>query len=391
MGSRGIDFATTMSPDAVDPAGTSPHKDRKGKGKATDDDEGQQDRSPFSDPSETFPSPRRRSYVKPSALRPIVTPGRAPSIRRTPAGTPSIVATDADAANGSMGAAARGSPENPFLSSNEAASANGGHYPLSAINEADGDEKSTITGNSTADGGTPRTSSIRPSGSQRRETSETIQTARTPRKQGSNDSDAATTSPTTSMADKRLSRMSTSSKFREIGLDDDEDEDDYNSGGPDGARRSSGYDQEEADRRRRIKSRALQGEDDDDDIGYDGKRRSSSRYKDEYSPTSPTSPTSAKAYGRISRMLNPMSPSSGPTSSPARHPADSHAEQQRQKRLQRQKHDDEENARAEAEAEEDRRRIREGRGRQPWWTEWLCGCGRVFDEDNEQTGKTGPE
>lgn len=38
-------------------------------------------------------------------------------------------------------------------------------------------------------------------------------------------------------------------------------------------------------------------------------------------------------------------------------------------------------------AEEDRRIIREGRGRQTWWTEWLCGCGRVIDDDNEQVSK----
>ncbi|PWN27716.1 hypothetical protein BDZ90DRAFT_170193 [Jaminaea rosea] len=313
--------------------------DRKGKARALDheDGEGGDMGSPFSDPSEgrrgsagaddAAAAVARRRSVKPTATRPIVTPGRAPSIRRTPAGTPSIiVATDVDASKGaneassssaSPSSAGGAGPTNPFLTSNEAASANGGNYPLTAISETDQDEDdgAETTGSSSR---TPKTSSsgatARPPPFARSATSDTISTV-------------TTLQPSSS------SRMSMS-KFREIGLDDEEGSD-----ASDDEYEARGGDSEERRRRRQIKSQVLE----EDDVP----------------------PVSSLSYGGGDRQ----------SISPAQR-----ARSQRRRDIE-----------AEREAEEDRQRIREGKGRQPWWTEWICGCGRVVDEDNEQTGKTGPE
>lgn len=264
---RGIELSQSNDgavDDAVaSPASNPPYVDRKGKGRARDGD----DRSPFSDVPNTSPTTAsKRRSLKPTASHPIVTPGRAPSIRRTPAGMPSIVATDVDA----PGAPHSHRPENanPFLSSNEAASSNGGNYPLDSIREGDTDE--ALTKSPTAANQHPPFA--------RRGTSETVTTL---------GSKGTTVRPPSA-----ASRMSMS-KFREIGLDNDDD--------------ASG----------------IQGYEDSEHGGQDAHSRARQR--------------------------------------------------------------------AAREAEEDRQRIKEGNGRQPWWTEWICGCGRVVDEDNEQTGKTGPE
>lgn len=248
----------------------------KGKGRALDHAQ-----SPFADPSESSPQQQKRRSLKPTASRPIVTPGRAPSIRRTPADTPQIIATDVDAQQQQSDRQQRrfsrnGTPlaaENPFLSASEAVQAaeKGGHYRPRTHEAIQEDER---------DIGMPSMT--------RATTWESV---------SSTTSAATTTQP---------SARYSMSKFREVGLDVSEGEEEESVPAP------------ELERRRQLK-RVMTGDDE----------------------------SSTTRSGRYDR----------------RH----------------------------QEAEEDRRRVREGKGRQPWWTEWLCGCGRVIDDDNEQTGKTGPE
>lgn len=277
----------TLSPSP----GNGSSRSSKGKGRALDEGNGTWEartpngqgleQSPFADPSDV--SQKRRS-LKPTATRPIVTPGRAPSIRRTPANTPQIIATDVDAQNqdrkqqhrlSSRGGAASAA-ENPFLSASEAVQAaeNGGHYRPRTHEVIEEDER---------DIGMPSMT--------RATTSDSL------------------SSTTSTITNRQPSARYSMSKFREVGLDGDEGEEDEN------------VPASELERRRQLK-RVMTGDDDASVRGY---------------------PRGAR-YDRRDR-----------------------------------------------EAEEDRRRVREGKGRQPWWTEWLCGCGRVVDDDNEQTGKTGPE
>ncbi|CAO1617420.1 unnamed protein product [Sympodiomycopsis kandeliae] len=232
---------------------------------------GRADQSPFADPSE-FPrqsASSKRASLKPSASRPIVTPGRAPSIRRTPTNTPQIIATDVDAQQEKRNSRRHRDGQNPFLSASEAAveaAEKGGHY-----NNHFNDHESDI--------GLP---------SMNRTTT--------------SDSLNSLSSTSTIQQPKRMSM----SKFREVGLDLSEGEEE------------STLSSNEIQRRRELKRTITRNgqESDSEDDERDHRSR---------------------------------------------------------------------------EANEDRMKIKQGKGRQPWWTEWICGCGRVIDDDNEQTGKTGPE
>lgn len=242
--------------------------------------------------------------MKPSASRPIVTPGRAASLRRPATQTPQIVVAS-DEAN-SVNA------NNPFMTRGEVAAATAAGIAAAMENgialrqvngvipEGDEDEDQYSTD--------------RPA-SERRQTSETVRTATSnltarPRTNG----DAGPAGNAEGEEDEaRSKRFSTSSKFREIGLDSRNDLSTI------GQRRDSRHD------------------DYDDEDGS----RSLSR---PYSMTSPADYAAGLERGGRRRREEEM-------------------------------------------AEEDRRIIREGRGRQTWWTEWLCGCGRVIDDDNEQVSK----
>ncbi|PWN21472.1 hypothetical protein BCV69DRAFT_171144 [Microstroma glucosiphilum] len=241
--------------------------------------------------------------MKPSASRPIVTPGRAASLRRPAPQTPKIIV-----ASGETNAT---DANNPFMTRGEVAAATAAGIAAAKENgialrqvngvipEGDEDED-------------PYSTDKPPS--ERRHTSETVRTATsnlTARPRPNGDADA--TRNTEEEEEARSKRFSTSSKFREIGLDST------------------------------------------DDLSTIGQRRDS-RHDD---------------YGDydVSRSLSrPYSMTS---------PADYAARLERGGRTRRE----------EELAEEDRRIIREGRGRQTWWTEWLCGCGRVIDDDNEQVSR----
>lgn len=342
---RGIQMIdTALSNDfggAASPAGSdssSVARDRKGKGRAYDS--APDPWSPLSASAQrqaaseahssvgngsgrSSPVERRRS-VKPTASRPIVTPGRDPSVRRTSANTPSIIAIDADGNPVHKNSRSKrlSAADNPFLSSSEqqqqqlqlqqeVASQDGG-FPMKTTVRSHDTIPEVEDDGSTVGGGSKKTSL------RRRDTSDTIQQRHT----------------LTTSGDANRASMS-SSKFREIGLNDDDQVEDEDN-----------LDPEEAERRRRLRNSIIEDGETSGDGGY-------------HSPSSPTSFRSASTrYGL----------------------APHHSDMIRGSRSQR-----------ERQAEEDRRVIGEGRGRQPWWTEWLCGCGRVVDDDNEQTGKTGPE
>lgn len=283
---RGLDLThSVVLSEEAELASPALSSDLKGKARAMEDDRG-----PFSDPVYPTNSSSKRRSVKPMATFPIVTPGRAPSIRRTPAGMPSIIATDADAPstepNDTRGSGASANV-NPFLSSNEiAAPTNVTQVVMDSIHEEKEKDGSLLS-----------------------PTQRYVFT-----RKGSSDTMMTTASLVRVRQPANSSRMSIS-KFLEIGLENEEEDRDRSVSSNGEARRFTGEDDSGRSRHRRIRSQIL-GE-------------------DEYE------------YGTRSR--------------------------------------------AESEAQEDRQRLSEGNGRQPWWTEWICGCGRVVDEDNEQTGKTGPE
>ncbi|CAO1630168.1 unnamed protein product [Parajaminaea phylloscopi] len=296
---RGLDWISSAqrADEESEAASASSNSSRKGKARALDDGSG----GPFSDANGSASQGARQSPVKPTPTRPIVTPGNAPSIRRTPAGMPSIIATDADTNYDGFGATkTRGghASRNPFLSTSEASAAEAGHQALDAIRETrEGDgEQDSPTSTSVS------TSTYQKPAFHRKGTSDTITTF---------------ASTTTTRQPGSSSRMSMS-KFREIGLEEDSSDGDAVGGA---SLRSEG--------------RGI------NDVGEHG-------------------------YPRHHGSLRSQMLGDADNGSDARE-------------------------RAAAAAEEERQRIRDGNGRQPWWTEWICGCGHAVDEDNEQTGKTGPE